>query len=174
MLKLLCPDLYLDNIYCLDLEYIKKKDIKGLLIDLDNTLLPWNCSDIGQDLKDWVKKCKDWGLSLCIVSNNRAYRINECARQLEIPAVTRAIKPRKKAFLKGLNILGIKSDQAAVVGDQIFTDIFGAKRMGMFAVLVKPASETEFIWTRLMRIFESAILKIMIRKGLISEINSYK
>lgn len=117
MLKMFCPDLYLDNIYSLDIEYIKKKNIKGLLIDLDNTLLPWNCSNIDRDLRDWVKKCKDQGLSLCIVSNNRARRINECARQLQIPAVTRAIKPRKKAFLKGLNILGIKINQAAVVGD---------------------------------------------------------
>ncbi|AYO30730.1 MAG: putative phosphatase [Thermoanaerobacteraceae bacterium] len=170
MLKMFCPDLYLDNIYSLDIEYIKKKNIKGLLIDLDNTLLPWNCSNIDRDLRDWVKKCKDQGLSLCIVSNNRARRINECARQLQIPAVTRAIKPRKKAFLKGLNILGIKINQAAVVGDQIFTDIFGAKRMGMFAILVKPVSDREFIWTRLMRRFEGMILKLMLKKGLISRV----
>lgn len=170
MLKMFCPDLYLDNIYSLDIEYIKKKNIKGLLIDLDNTLLPWNCSNIDRDLRDWVKKCKDQGLSLCIVSNNRARRINECARQLQIPAVTRAIKPRKKAFLKGLNILGIKINQAAVVGDQIFIDIFGAKRMGMFAILVKPVSDREFIWTRLMRRFEGMILKLMLKKGLISRV----
>lgn len=165
MLKLLHPDLYLDNIYSLDLEYIKKKNIKGLLIDLDNTLLPWNCSDISQDLLDWIKKCKDRGLSLCIVSNNRAGRINECARQLDIPAVIGAIKPCRKAFLKGLSILGINNDQAAVIGDQIFTDVFGAKRMGMFAILVKPASQKEFVWTRLIRRLENIILKIVIKKS---------
>ncbi|MCR4430744.1 MAG: YqeG family HAD IIIA-type phosphatase [Tepidanaerobacteraceae bacterium] len=159
MLKLLLPDLYLDNIYNLDFEYLKKNNIKGLLIDLDNTLLPWDCSDISQDLMDWIKKCKDWGLSLCIVSNNRARRINECASRMGIPAVTRAIKPCKKAFLKGLNILGINNDQVAVIGDQIFTDVFGAKRMGMLAIMVKPASKKEFIWTKLMRIVENIVLK---------------
>ncbi|HHW03486.1 MAG TPA: YqeG family HAD IIIA-type phosphatase [Thermoanaerobacterales bacterium] len=170
MLKMFCPDMYLDNIYDIDIEYIKKKNIKGLLIDLDNTLLPWNCCIIDQDLRDWVKKCKKYGLSLCIVSNNRARRINECAKELQIPAVTRAIKPRKKAFLKGLSILGIEKNQVAVIGDQIFTDIFGAKRMGIFAILVKPVCNREFVWTRLMRKFEGIILKLMIRKGLISMI----
>lgn len=164
MLRLLRPDLYLDSIYSLDFEFLEQNNIKGLLIDLDNTLLPWDCLNISKKLKAWIENCKARGLSLCIVSNNRARRINECARQLEIPAVIGAIKPSKKAFLKGLDILGIKKSQAAVIGDQIFTDVLGAKRMGMLAILVKPVSKKEFIWTKLMRGVESIILKLVIEK----------
>jgi hypothetical protein len=161
MLKFFWPDLYIKDIYQLDLNFIKSKKIKGLLIDLDNTMLPWNNNHVDDKLRNWVQTCKDEGIALCIISNNKARRINFCSERLDIPAVTGAVKPGKAAFLRGLKILGIKPDQAAVVGDQIFTDIFGAKRLGMFAILVKPISDREFFWTRLMRRFERIVLRIM-------------
>lgn len=168
MLKFFCPDLYIENIYKLDLNYIKKKSIKGILIDLDNTLLPWDSMCIEDKLKSWTKYCLKEGISLCIISNNRYNRIKYCSELLGIPAVFGSLKPCKRAFKKGMDILGTLPEQTAVLGDQIFTDIFGAKRMGLYAILVKPISRRELYWTRIMRILEQRLLKILEDKKLIS------
>lgn len=168
MLKLFCPDLYVKDIYSLDLKFFKQKNIKGLLLDLDNTLLPWNSYYVNSKLKNWVVNCKREDISLCMISNNRSSRINRCSKSLGIPAVTGAVKPRKKAFKKGLKILGTKCEETAVIGDQIFTDILGANRMGLFAILVKPISKNELIWTKIMRFLERILLKKMKRENLLS------
>lgn len=166
MLELFCPDLYISNIYAIDIEYIKKRNIKGLLIDLDNTLLAWDSFEVDDKLKTWVKKCMNNGLFLCILSNNRASRIKKCSDLLQIPSVIGAIKPRKKAFLKGLEILNLKREEVAVVGDQLFTDILGAKRLGMFSILVDPISDREFLCTKIMRLLERRVLEMMKKRGI--------
>lgn len=159
MIELFSPDLYVRDIYGINLEYIKNRNIKGLLVDLDNTLLAWDSFEADERLMSWIEACKAKGFSLCIVSNNKRSRINHCAKILDIPAVVRAIKPRKKAFLKGMEILGTLPKETAVIGDQIFTDILGAKRMGLYAILVRPISNNEFIFTKLVRKLEAVILK---------------
>lgn len=167
MLKLFCPKLYIKNIYDLDMKYLKQKNIKSILIDLDNTLLPWDSFTVETQLTNWIKRCKDEGFSLCIISNNRSKRILRCAQELEIPAVTRAFKPRKKAFKKGLVMLGAKPENTAVIGDQIFTDILGANRMGMFSILVEPIGVEELWWTKIIRRIERILLKKMERENLL-------
>lgn len=159
MLKYFSPDLYINSIFELDLDLLKKKGIKGLLVDLDNTLLPWNSELIDDKLIDWIKTCKQHGFALCIISNNKARRIESCAKKLNIKAVTGSLKPAKKAFLKALKILNLSPNEVAVVGDQLFTDVFGAKKMGIYAILVKPLSNTELLWTKWMRRLERLILK---------------
>lgn len=168
MLKLFCPDLYIKDIYSLDLNLLKQKNIKGLLLDLDNTLLPWDSYHINSKLKNWIVNCKKEDISLCMISNNCSSRIKRCAKGLGIPAVTGAVKPRKKAFKNGLKILETGLEETAVIGDQIFTDILGAKRMGLFAILVEPMSKNEFIWTKIMRFLERILLDKMKKKNLIS------
>jgi len=163
MLKLFCPDLYVEDIYNINLDDLLGHNICGILIDLDNTLLPWNSYEVDDRLRQWIEQCAKKNIKLCIISNNKAKRIQSCSEMLLIPAVTGAYKPRKAAFRKGLKFLGLDPSQAAVVGDQLFTDILGAKRMGMYAILVKPISNNEFIWTKIMRIIERRLLKIIIK-----------
>lgn len=167
MLNLFCPDLYIKNIYSLDLDILLKKNIKGLLVDLDNTLMPWNSYHVNDKLQDWVNSFLEHGISLCIISNNRYSRIKHCADKLGLPAVTKAMKPRKRAFMKGLEILGTDPTQTAIIGDQIFTDIFGANRMGLFTILVEPISENEFVGTKILRFIEQILLKKMKEKNLL-------
>lgn len=159
MLKLFCPDEYVDNIYSIDLDALIKRNIYGILIDLDNTLLPWNSYVVDERLKNWIQQCAQKNIKLCIISNNKAKRIRCCSELLMIPAVTGSVKPIKTVFRKGLRVLGLEPSQAAVVGDQLLTDVFGAKRMGMYAILVKPISDNEFIWTKIMRYIERQLLK---------------
>jgi HAD superfamily phosphatase (TIGR01668 family) len=159
MLDIFSPDLYVSNIYELEVSYFVNKNITGILIDLDNTLLPWDSYNIGQKQINWVRQFKMHEISVCMISNNKAERVDRCAKILEIPAVTRPMKPSRNAFLKGLKILGTTPEQTAAIGDQIFTDIFGAKRVGIHAVLVKPLSDKEFFFTKLMRKLERYVLR---------------
>ena len=168
MLKLFCPDLYLESIYKLDLDSIKEKNIKGILVDLENTLLPWDSKHVEEKLIGWTQYCLKEGFSLCIISNNKYKRIKRCSELLGIPAVFGSYKPFKSAFKKGMDIMGTQPEQTAVIGDQIFTDVFGAKRMGLYAILVKPISSRELYWTRIMRLMERRIIKILENKKLIT------
>ncbi|RQD77554.1 MAG: YqeG family HAD IIIA-type phosphatase, partial [Candidatus Syntrophonatronum acetioxidans] len=154
MLKLLCPDVYLESIYDLDLEKLKKNGIKGIITDLDNTLISWGDNTIYPSLDQWFEKLKKEGFKICIVSNNSPDRVSTFAEKFNIPAVSGAAKPRRKPFRRALEELEIKPEEAAVLGDQVFTDVLGGNRLGLFTILVIPVSPREFIGTRVVRQME--------------------
>lgn len=165
MLELFCPDLYLNSIFELTPDILLRRNIKGLIMDLDNTLVAWNEQKVDETLQSWFAVLKKNNISICIVSNNSKDRVTSFADIIGIPAVPKAVKPRKKAFLKGIKIIGTDIKETAVVGDQIFTDIFGGNRLGLFTILVMPISSKEFIWTRFMRCLEKKVLKHLVKKG---------
>ncbi|MCG0276393.1 MAG: YqeG family HAD IIIA-type phosphatase [Thermosediminibacteraceae bacterium] len=169
MWNLFLPDFYVNDIFEIDFDCLRKKNIKAILIDLDNTLIPWNSDEIDDKLIEWIRCGKEKGIKFCIVSNNLARRIMACSKKLGIPAVTGAFKPGKKIFLKGMEITGTSIKETAFVGDQLFTDVLGAKRIGMMAILVKPISKNEFFWTKIIRRIERRIIELMDRKGLLSK-----
>lgn len=169
MLKLFCPNMYVSSIYSIQPEELVDKNIKGVIIDLDNTLVPWNVKVPNDNLIYWFESLFDKGIKLCIVSNNKENRVKLFANSLSIPYIYNAIKPRKKAFLRGIEILGTDVSNTAVIGDQILTDILGGNRMGAFTILVKPMSSKEFWWTRLMRKIEKNIISALINKGLLEK-----
>ncbi len=169
MLKLFCPNMYVSSIYSIHPEDLVNKNIKGIIIDLDNTLVPWDEKEPNENLMDWFESIFDKGIKFCMVSNNREHRVKLFADSLSIPYIFDAVKPRKKAFLRGIKILGTNPSNTAVIGDQILTDILGGNRMGAFTILVKPMSSQEFWWTRLMRKIEKNIISILIKKGLLEK-----
>ncbi|TYP51611.1 YqeG family HAD IIIA-type phosphatase [Thermosediminibacter litoriperuensis] len=169
MWKFLLPDFYVKDIFQIDFEYLKQKSIKAILIDLDNTLLPWNSCEIDDQLIEWIRRGREEGFKFCIVSNNRAHRIKTCSEKLGIPAVTGAFKPGKRVFLKGMEITGTSVKETAFVGDQLFTDVLGAKRLGMMVILVRPISDREFFWTKIIRLLERKLINLMERKGLLKK-----
>ena len=165
MLNLLVPNLYLDDIYALDLDYLKEKGIKGIIVDLDNTLVPWNTDYICSELREWIEKVKTYNFQICIVSNNSKDRGESLSCQLDVPAFWKAVKPRKRTFRKAIQAMNIQPEEAAVVGDQIFTDILGGNRLGFYTVLVRPLNKKEFVGTRLVRRVEKLVLYTLHRKG---------
>lgn len=167
MWKLLCPDQQLDSIYDLDTEELRSLGIKGIIADMDNTLVPWNDRSVYPRLARWLAGLKEAGFRVCIVSNNTADRGGQLARDLDIPAFWYAVKPRRRAFRKALRELGLLPEEVAVIGDQVFTDVLGGNRMGLYTILVTPLSDKEFIWTRLVRRLERAVLKRLQKKKLI-------
>ena len=167
MLDLLCPNVYLESIYELDLNKLKQKGIRGIITDLDNTLIAWNDNTVYPKLDEWFRMLKEENFKVCIVSNNSRGRVKIFSDMLDIPAIPKAVKPRRKAFRSALDKMGLKPNEAAVVGDQLFTDVLGGNRLGLFTVLVIPVSEREFFGTRVVRKAERWVLKKLEHKGLL-------
>lgn len=155
----LIPKLHVKSPYELDIEVLKKNSIKGIIIDIDNTLVPWSEKFADQKVMDLIDKLLKAGFELCILSNGTKNRVASFNKDLKLPAVHNAAKPSRAAFSKALSHLNTKPENTAVIGDQIFTDILGGNRMGLFTVLVVPISSKEFIWTKFVRQIEKLILR---------------
>ena len=163
MLKLLTPDLHVESVFRLDPEKLKKNNIKGLIIDIDNTLVSWETKYATEKIKQWLLSLKREGFEVCLVSNNTKDRVVIFNEELKLPAIHRALKPRIGAFKKAMKIIGTTAENTAVVGDQIFTDVLGGNRIGLFTVLVIPIVGKEFWWTTLVRKIERYILKVILK-----------
>ncbi len=158
MIGILRPDFQYGSIQDIPVEDLLSNGIKGLLLDLDNTISPWNETSLTGEVIDWFKKIKIQGIKACIISNNRhPDRVSAVADVLDILYVYQAAKPRKKAFLKGLKTLELKKSEAAVVGDQLFTDVLGGNRIGMMTILLPPIDEREFAGTKVLRFMEKIV-----------------
>lgn len=159
MLEIFRPEEYYPSIFEIDLGGLKKKGIKGLIVDLDNTLLPRYEEKVPLRLLSWLKELNSQGFKAVIVSNNWSGRVTAIAAKLNLPLVAPAVKPRRGAFKRGMKVLGTAVSETAVIGDQLFTDVFGGKRCGLYTILVKPASPKEMFHTRVLRYFEKIILR---------------
>ena len=165
MLELLVPDEYVASVYDIDLEGLKRRGIDGLIIDIDNTLVRWGAKSADRRVIEWFARLEELGFRACLLSNNTKDRVMKFTEAVRIPAVYRAAKPGKRAFRKAMAAMGRNSSTTAVIGDQVFTDIYGGKRLGLYAVLVMPIDEKEFITTRLVRKLERVFLDRLVRQG---------
>ena len=164
MFELFKPTFQADSLDSIPMEVLKRDGIRGLIIDLDNTMPPWNDLEVGPKVVEWFEKLRVAGIQACVVSNNkRKQRVAVVADRLGIPFVFRATKPRRRAFQAGMDILGTGMSDTAVIGDQLFTDILGGNRMGLYTILVLPINEREFIGTRIMRRAERVLVWLMKR-----------
>lgn len=161
------PDAYVMSLSAVSPGYFTGRGIKGLILDLDNTLIPWQSGRFEPKMIKLLKHYLDSGLKLCVVSNAFNKRVTNILDPIGIPGVARAVKPRRKAFLKALEIMGTTVEETAVVGDQLFTDIYGGNRLGLYTVLVVPISKREFLGTKFVRMVERRVLLRLAKKGVI-------
>ncbi len=163
---MLKPKVYVDSVYNIDLKKLKKvKKIKGIIVDLDNTLVAWGKNEIDHKIIDWVKEAKKLGLKICIVSNTNSKRIAEFAKIFNIPYHSKYFKPFSIAFNNGLKILDTKKSETVVIGDQIFTDIWGGNILKLLTILVVPIVKKDSMGTFLHRNFEKIIISFWLRKN---------
>jgi HAD superfamily phosphatase (TIGR01668 family) len=137
---------------------LKKSKIKAFIFDLDNTVTEWNSNDLSQEVMDWFSLLKEYGFKACILSNNGAQRVLKVAQQLELPFIHRAKKPRRSAFFRAVDLMQVAPEEVAVIGDQIFTDVLGGNRAGLYTILVRPLNHREFIGTKFSRGMEVLVL----------------
>lgn len=156
--KKLRPDIMADSLNELSAATFKDRGIEGIIIDLDNTLTNWNERFITDDVCSWVKMLQSQGLRFCVLSNSGRKRIKETVKVLGISYVPNALKPRKRGFLQAMQKLNTKPNNTAVIGDQLFTDVLGGKRLGLMTIMIKPRNKREFLGTKLIRRVEKIFL----------------
>ncbi len=158
------PKAYFNNIKDITIEFLQTHNIKGLLIDVDNTLIDYN-KNILDGVKEWIDKMRDEGVKLCILSNtNNKLKVQNVSRYLDIPYIFFAMKPLKNGFRKGMKKLKLESKNIAVIGDQLLTDVLGANRSNMYSILVKPIHEKDIFITKLKRPLERKIMNKYLNK----------
>ncbi|MEA3493604.1 MAG: YqeG family HAD IIIA-type phosphatase [Candidatus Margulisiibacteriota bacterium] len=146
--KIFKPDQILNNIHEIDFEKLKKMGINSLLLDIDDTLIPRNVNDVSPRVFEWVAMRKEEGFKLCIISNSRhPIRVKFIGETLDIPAIPFSLKPLPFVFLKSFKLLNSKPEECAMIGDQIFMDILGAKFLKIHTIFVKYLTEETF-WLR--------------------------
>lgn len=165
ILRLLVPAEFRPSIHAVDFQALRARGIRGLIVDLDNTLVEWRSPSPTPDVHDWIRRARAAGLDVCIVSNGGSRRVEGFARRAGVGFVGAAGKPRRRGFLEALDRLGTLPSETAVVGDQLFTDILGGNRLGMYTILVAPVSSREFAGTRLVRKLERLVLRRLARAG---------
>jgi HAD superfamily phosphatase (TIGR01668 family) len=164
MLKILYPQLYVNTILDIPLQELKKANIKAFILDLDNTVTSWNSSHVTEEIIEWFNLIKVEGFKACILSNNGEKRVLAVAESLGIPYIHRAQKPRRGAFYRAVELMGVTAGETAVIGDQIFTDVLGGNRAGLFTILVVPISSKEFMGTKVSRFFEFWVKRYLIKE----------
>lgn len=159
------PDAEVESIYAIDPSALRARGMRGVILDLDNTIVPWGAWDVSPGLDSWIAAARAVDLRLCIVSNNAGARVAHLAAVLNLPAVVGAWKPRRRALRRALEMMGTAPDATALIGDQIFTDVLGGNRLGLHTILVHPQSGREFAFTRLTRLAERAVSRLRRRRA---------
>ncbi len=167
MIGLFLPNEYVKSIFDISPSVLKERGIKGIITDLDNTLVEWDRPDATPELKEWFQSMLNNNISVTIVSNNNKERVEAFASPVDIPFIFRAKKPMVKAFNKALNSMKLKSEEVVVIGDQLLTDVLGGNRLGLHTILVVPVTQSDGFFTKFNRLVERRILKKFKQKGMI-------
>ncbi|MGF1514768.1 MAG: YqeG family HAD IIIA-type phosphatase [Elainellaceae cyanobacterium] len=136
---LLQPDLALgSSILSLTPEIIRQNNLQGMVLDVDDTLIPFTAADISPELERWAAQVRPL-VSLWLVSNNTSHvRISRIAQSLDLPYVSGAGKPSRRKLKQAAADMNLPVERVAMVGDRLFTDVLAGNRLGMFTILVKP------------------------------------
>lgn len=136
--KFFLPDEFVKNIFHITPEKLKERNVKGIITDLDNTLVEWDRPSATPRLIEWFEEMKEHGIKVTIVSNNNEKRVKIFSEPLNIPFIYKAKKPMGRAFRKAVKNMGLKKEDVVVIGDQLMTDVLGGNRNGFHTILVVP------------------------------------
>ena len=152
------PEYYFDTFNEATAEFLVSIGVKGIVLDVDNTLEPYENPLPGEHVKAWLSQLNEKGISAAIVSNNGKDRINLFNSELGLPVYYKAKKPFKKNVLRAMADMGTDKGNTILMGDQIFTDVWAAHNTGIRAILVPPIKDKRDILTRFKRLLERPVL----------------
>ena len=162
------PNDYVQSVFQIDIEKLANYGFKGIITDLDNTLVGWDVKTPTKEIQEWFKKANDLGLTITIVSNNNEKRVSVFSKDLDVDFIFKARKPMGRAFKKAIQHMNIKPEETIVIGDQMLTDVLGGNNNGLYTIMVVPVKKTDGFLTRLNRIIERRLLNYFKRKGYIT------
>jgi len=135
MIRMLYPCEYLDSVFSIDYRKLYQLGYRGILLDIDNTLV-LHGADSTPEVDQLFREMHQAGLKTLLLSNNSEERIQRFLANIQSLYIAEADKPAPRSYQQALTMLGIPREQAVMVGDQIFTDIYGANRCGIDSILV--------------------------------------
>ena len=167
MINFLFPDQYMDSVYDIDYDALMNAGIANLIYDIDNTLAPFDVAGPFQRTVELFAGLRGGGFKICLLSNNSHARVESFSApliHLEVVFVAKAGKPGRRGLFRAMAMIGATCADTALIGDQIFTDVWCAKRSGVHSILVKPLSQREEFSVKIKRMAEKPILKMYLRK----------
>ncbi len=157
MLEPFYPDEYLDSAYAVDYAGFYRRGYRGVIFDIDNTLVPHGAPADAR-AKALFARLRELGFSSCLLSNNKRPRVEMFNEEIQTLFIEKANKPSVKSYRRAMELMGTTRETTLFVGDQLFTDVLGARRAGIHAVLVKPIHPKEEIQIVLKRYLERIVL----------------
>lgn len=157
MFEMFFPDRYVASTYVIDFEKLYEEGIRGLIFDIDNTLVPHGAPADERAIA-LFHRLKAIGFKCCLISNNQEPRVKMFNEPIQVAYVYDAHKPSTKNYKKAMNIMGTDEKTTVFIGDQLFTDVWGAKRTGIANILVKPIHPKEEIQIVIKRRLEKIVL----------------
>lgn len=148
------PDILFADIYELTPDFLQEQKVRGLILDLDNTIAPYEVSEPTARMRSWFDGMKNAGIRMAFVSNNKGHRVTVFNRTLGLPQFVQAKKPSAKGVLQALAELQLSPEESAGLGDQIFTDCLACHRAGMRFYLVPPIRDKKTLFFRSKRFLE--------------------
>ncbi len=161
-----CPDQMEIKVTDISADSLLENGFQAVLLDIDNTIIPWQGMVISDAVHAWVGTLRKAGIKVCLVSNtHRPKRLSALAQSLGVVHVPHAGKPRRRGLRQALEVLGVDIDHAVMIGDQVFTDIWAGNRMRMNTILVQPVDGREFFGTKISRALERVLMWGYRRRG---------
>ncbi len=155
----LVPDYRFSRFDLASAEFLSSIGVKGIVLDVDNTLEPYENPLPTERVLLWLDSLKQRGIQAAIVSNNDKKRIELFNKDTALPAYYKAGKPFKKNVLSAMKDMGTKPEETILMGDQVFTDVWAARNAGIKAILVPPIKDKRDLFTRFKRLLEKPFLK---------------
>ena len=163
MLRTFYPKEYVDSTYLIDFESFAKKGYKGVIFDIDNTLVQHD-APADERAKKLFARLKELGMDACLLSNNKEPRVAMFNKDVQVNAIHKGGKPIPKGYRKAMELMGTDESNTLFVGDQLFTDVWGANLTGIYSILVKPIHPKEEIQIVLKRYLEKIVLFFYFRE----------
>ena len=165
MTNIFVPKIMVPTVYDVDSNFLKKHNIKGIIYDVDNTLVGFKIRVPDKKLISHIEGLKNEGFKLFIISNNKKERVDEFNKPLGLSYIFRGMKPLWFSFFSAAKKMGLKRKEIVVVGDQIFTDVLGGNISSMLTVMVDPIDLKETFLFKLKRFLEKPFVKIYQRRN---------
>ena len=164
MWEKLFPDHYYESVFEIPYRELRQQNIQALIFDIDNTLAPHNIRRPPVKTSDLLNRLQRMGFKVCLLTNNSKNRLTSFNEHLKLPAYHKGLKPMAGKAKKAMRIMGVTPDATALIGDQVFTDIWCGKRLKVKTILVKPISNKDFITVRIKRVLEKTVVSAYLKK----------
>ena len=165
MRNLLTPTYMFGHYYDVTPGFLLSHGIRALLVDIDNTLAPYEQPDPDDRLREWLKGLRENGIQVALVSNNHPPRVERFNKTLGLNAYPDSKKPSKKTLLIAMEALGAQRSETAMLGDQLLTDAYAGQHIGLPAIIVPPIKDKTNLFFKFKRLCERPFIRKYARRN---------